>query len=77
MATIFLWKGNRFKQGNWIDPWGDKNISKTEIRSVGMVIGQKPLLFSETQMWNWLIRLIGGISHIGQIKRECWMWEKK
>jgi hypothetical protein len=41
-----------------------------------MVIGQKPLLFSETQMRNWLIRPIGGISHICQIKRE-WMWAKR
>jgi len=49
MATIFFRQGRRFKHGSSIDPWGDKNISKTEIRSVGMVIGQKPLLLSLSQ----------------------------
>jgi hypothetical protein len=51
-ATIFLWQGKKLKHGSSIDRRGDKNISKTEIRSIGMVIGQKPPLFSETQMRN-------------------------
>jgi hypothetical protein len=51
-TTIFLWQGKKFKHGSSTDRRGDKNISKTEIRSIGMVIGQKPLLFSETQMRN-------------------------
>src|SRR5271168_868099 len=48
-ATIFLWQGEKFKHGSSIDPRGDKNILKTEIRSVGMVIVQKPLLLRLSQ----------------------------
>jgi hypothetical protein len=48
-ATIFLWQGKEFKHGSSIDPRGDKNISKTESRSIGMVIVQKPLLLSLSQ----------------------------
>jgi hypothetical protein len=43
-ATIFLWQGKKFKHGSSIDQRGDNNISKTESRSIGMVIVQKPLL---------------------------------
>jgi hypothetical protein len=48
-ATIFLWQGKKFKHGSSIEPLGDKNISKTESRSIGMVIVQKPLLLSLSQ----------------------------
>jgi hypothetical protein len=48
-ATIFLWQGKEFKHGSSIDPRGDKNISKTESRSIGMVIVQKLLLLSLSQ----------------------------
>jgi len=44
-AMIFLWQGRRFKHGSSIDP----RVSKTEIRSIGMIIVQKPLLLSLSQ----------------------------
>jgi hypothetical protein len=48
-ATIFLWQGKKFKHGSSIDHRGDKNISKTESQSIGMVIVQKPLLLRFSQ----------------------------
>ena len=51
--TQRLWhearQGRRFKHGSSIDHWGDKNISKTEIRSIRMAMVQKPLLLSLSQ----------------------------
>jgi len=48
-GTIFFWQGRRLIHGSSIDPRGDKNIVKSEIRSIGMVIVQKPLLLSLSQ----------------------------
>src|SRR5271155_443391 len=42
-TMIFLWQGRRLIHGTSIDPWGDKNITETEIRSISMIIVPKPL----------------------------------